>query len=234
MKFTAPTKERHDIWLNVHLLSFVLRFSSNQRGFYRPSNTCSRGRAVCHFRRGWVDRTAQIRGQVPQHSAPCLGTLNSLWTIVNMGITTLNYWPAPKALEAGAVFILVATLGAPPVARASEVRHSSQLVAPLASVRVHRLPNIYDTQARRGRTVRRSLMSRVALERRKSWNLSSTMRPCQIKDSKVWKMCELAVTDYTQSAEIPPNTTRITTTTTTTIPTETIPPPDAPACETDT
>lgn len=179
-----------------------------------------------------MDRTAQFRGQVPQHSAPWLDTLNYLWTIVNMGITTPNYWPALKALEPAAVFILVATLGAPPVARASGVRHSSQLAAPLASVRVHQLPNIYDTQARRGRTVRRSLMSRVALERRKSWNLSSTKRPCQIKDSKVWKMCGLAVTAYTQSAEIHPNTSRITTTII--IPTETIPPRDAPACETDT
>jgi hypothetical protein len=73
-------------------------------------------------------------------------------------------------------------------------------------------------------------MSRVALEKRKSWNLSST-RPCQIKDSKVWKMCGLAATDYTQSAEIPLSTTRITITTTIT-PIERILLQAAPACET--
>jgi hypothetical protein len=69
----------------------------------------------------------------------------------------------------------------------------------------------------------------VVLGRRKIWILSSTKRPCQITDSKVWKMCGLAATDYTQSAEI----TSTTPISTITILTETIPPQDAPARETD-
>lgn len=147
-----------------------------------------------------------------------------------MSITTPGYLPVPRALEAAAVSMPVATLGVLPLV-ASEVRRSSQLAAPLASVRVHQLPNIYDTQGQKGHTVRRSLLSKVVVERRKIWILSSTMSPCQITDMKVWKMCGLAATDYTQSAETTP-TTPITTTITTT-PTRTTPPQDAPACETD-
>ncbi len=45
MKFTAPTRERHDIWLNVQPLTSVRELSLT-KCFNRPSNTCSRGRAV--------------------------------------------------------------------------------------------------------------------------------------------------------------------------------------------
>lgn len=77
--------------------------------------------------------------------------LSSLGKVINLLVPS---WPVPKVIEADVAFMSAATRGVLLVA--SEARHSSRLVAPLANARVHRRPNICGTQVQMALTARKS------------------------------------------------------------------------------
>lgn len=57
MKFTAPTKERHDIWINVsQIVLLSLYHAANSLLYFRPYSTSSRVQTVvplAHLRMVW-------------------------------------------------------------------------------------------------------------------------------------------------------------------------------------
>ena len=127
MKFTAPSKERHDIWVNVLLFYFLILPSSQALNSYRPCNIYSPDQVLGHCRQRQTGQTVQLPDQASHNTALLPAMLSTLWKITRLNTLTLNYWPVPRALEAAAAFISAVTPG-PVVAR--EVHHNYQLVAP--------------------------------------------------------------------------------------------------------